>query len=131
MSTNFASSGRSPVEEDEKQLCLNCLSPNSPQANFCSDCGAPLSSYAATGPLEHIFAQGHVYRRAVAELRSILVVIGIWLVFAPSAAWALMPLMEGDQTGVLGFVTPLLFTPISLLILWKTTRHYFAQKTVL
>jgi hypothetical protein len=129
MSANFLSRVPSVPDEDERQLCLNCLSPNSPLANFCADCGAPLSSYAATGPLERVFAEGHVYRRAVAEPKSLLVVIGVWVLFGMTVTAGIMPfLLTPDDAGVPGLLMALLLVPISVAVIWKTTRRYTSRK---
>lgn len=45
---------------------------------------------SAVAPFERILAEGYVYRRAVAEPRSFLVVIGALLVFAPLAIFGLL-----------------------------------------
>src|SRR3954464_10914584 len=58
-----------PEVAEEKQLCANCMFPNYPEAHFCAKCGAPLSSYASTGPFESLFAEGHVYRQATEQPR--------------------------------------------------------------
>src|SRR3954451_837470 len=68
-------------ESEEKQLCLSCMAPNEPTAHFCAKCGAPLSSYASTGPFESLFSEGAVYRQAAERPRSFIVVLGIWLIF--------------------------------------------------
>jgi hypothetical protein len=120
----------STSDGDEKQLCLNCLSPNSPVANFCGDCGAPLSSYAATGPIESIFAEGHVYRKAVSEPKNVVVLVGVWLLFAPTVAFGLMPLFRENEAAWPGAAMALLLVPISVAIIWKTTRRYFSRKVV-
>jgi len=49
-------------------LCSACFEANIPGANFCQKCGAPLSSYATTAPLEQIFFLGWMYRRALSHL---------------------------------------------------------------
>src|SRR3954464_15103851 len=70
-----------PEVAEEKQLCANCMFPNYPEAHFCAKCGAPLSSYASTGPFESLFAEGHIYRQATEQPRKLVVVFGIWLIF--------------------------------------------------
>jgi hypothetical protein len=65
----------------EKQLCTACLFPNEPFAHFCTKCGAPISSYVAIAPFESAFAQGYVFRQAAERPRSLVVLVGIWLIF--------------------------------------------------
>lgn len=67
--------------DEERELCLVCLEPNEPGTNFCWNCRAPLSSYAAIGPFESIFAEGFIYRAAVERPSRLIVVIGLWVLF--------------------------------------------------
>ena len=55
-----------PVRDsvEEAETCFSCLGTNAPGSNFCTHCGAPLTSYAATGPIEHVFAFGDFIRKA-------------------------------------------------------------------
>jgi len=116
-----------PGEPDEKQLCVSCLFPNEPLAHFCAKCGAPITSYAATGPFESIFAEGHVYRQAVERPRSFVVVLGVWLLFGSMAlTGAVMPFI-GNEFGIQNFLFGAFMIPISVVMIWKTTRSYFAH----
>src|SRR5438128_3538672 len=87
-------------EPDEKQLCISCMFPNEPSAHFCSKCGAPMSSYAATGPFESLFAEGHVYRQAAERPRSFVVVLGIWIIFGMMALAGAALLFIGREAGI-------------------------------
>src|SRR5687768_8487210 len=89
-----------PAESDEKQLCLGCIFPNDLPAHFCARCGTPMTAYAATGPFESLFAEGHVYRQAADRPRSLVVVLGIWLIFGPMALAGAMMLLIGRETGI-------------------------------
>jgi hypothetical protein len=116
------------VSEEEIPLCTSCLAPNDARSNFCSKCGAPLTSYAAIGPFEHLFAQGFAYRQAAERPRHPIVLLGIWLIFGPTAligAFLLLypPWSQWSHWGqsILGGFSALL----SLAILTKTTWSYF------
>jgi hypothetical protein len=103
------------------------MSPNEPAAHFCAKCGAPLSSYAATGPFESIFAEAHVYRSAAERPRNLVVVIGMWLIFGPvGLSGGVMVLMAGDIGAVYALAGALLLA-ISVALVWKTTRNYLAR----
>jgi len=54
---------------EELEVCISCLQTNAPGTNFCRHCGTPLTSYAATAPLESIFAEGNFWRKAVAKAK--------------------------------------------------------------
>ena len=70
---------------EERELCLQCLAENQPDVPFCHSCAAPLSSYAATGPFESIFAEGHLYRRAAEQPHRPITVLGVWIIFSAFA----------------------------------------------
>ncbi len=56
-------------DEQELEICISCLKPNTPGTHFCEHCGTPLTSYAATAPFESIFAEGDMWRKAVSRGR--------------------------------------------------------------
>jgi hypothetical protein len=118
-----------PEVAEEKQLCANCMFPNYPEAHFCAKCGAPLSSYASTGPFESLFAEGHVYRQATEQPRKLVVVFGIWLIFGVPALGfiVLLVVLRGDWDFRLE-VTSALFIAIAIFMIWKSTRNYFVNR---
>ena len=119
-----------PAGSDEKQLCVNCMFPNEPLAHFCAKCGAPMSSYAATGPFESLFAEGHVYRQAAERPRSFVVVLGVWILFGTMALAGVAMLFIGREVGLQYVVVGAFVLPISLVIIWKTTWNYFTRPRV-
>jgi hypothetical protein len=116
---------KEPLGADEKQLCIGCLSPNETSAHFCAKCGAPLTSYAATGPFEGRFAEGHVYRQATERPRSLLVVLGVWLFFGMFAFSGIMICFIGQNLGSPLQIISGAIGLISVAVIWKTTRNYF------
>ena len=120
-------SPESPADANEKQLCVSCMFPNESAAHFCAKCGAPMSSYAATGPFESLFAEGHVYRQAAERLRSFVVVLGIWLIFGMMALVGVALLFIGREVGIQYVVVGAFLLPISVVMIWKTTRSYLAR----
>ena len=118
---------RSAADRDEKQLCVSCTAPNDPSAHFCIKCGAPLSSYASTGPFESLFAEGAVYRQAAEQPRSIIVVLGVWLIFGMvGMAGLVMVAMSGDM-GIGYTAVGALMLAFSLVLIWKCTRNYLRR----
>ncbi len=118
-------------EADERQLCLTCLEPNDLSAHFCAKCGGPMTSYAATGPIERILAEGYAYRRAVERPRRPMVVLGIWLLFGLNVPFALFGIAKAWKEGTEGLpmaVLCLFIFATSLVILWRTTRNYLIGK---
>jgi len=115
---------------DETKLCVSCMAPNETEAHFCAECGAPMTSYASTGPFEHIFAEGHVYRQAAERPRRLVVVLGIWVIFGwttLAAVWMLFSSREGD---IPYFITGAFLLPVSLVMIWRTTRSYLTRARV-
>jgi hypothetical protein len=97
---------------------------------------------AATGPLEHIWSVGHIYRDGSTAPRSIIVVIGMWLLLGPlltvltvglisSTIFLVRETIAGNSTLSLRLQFLLYFVLIgggSLTIgklLFRTTKRYF------
>lgn len=113
----------------ESELCRQCLAPNPPGAAFCAQCGAPLSSYAATGPFEHLFAEGHAYRRAAEQPQNWIVVLGIWLIFGFALlGGAVLFVMGTEGSSWMQRLLGLVLALMALLMLFKTTRNFIRQK---
>lgn len=110
--------------ESEQQLCISCVAPNDPKAHFCDKCGAPLTSYAATAPFEHLFAEGHVYRQAAERPQRLIVVLGIWVIFGGMALAGLGMLIMGRELGAKYILGGLFMSGIAVALIWKTTRNY-------
>lgn len=112
------------ADADASPLCLSCLQPNAPASHFCSKCGAPMTSYAATGPFEHLFAEGFVYREAASRPRSLIVVLGVWLIFGSIALVGAVFFVGSAQgevgAGLLGVGT----VAMALLMIYRTTRRF-------
>ena len=53
------------AELTEQEMCYSCLGVNDPGVNFCKHCQTPLTSFAATGPLERAYALGDFARKGV------------------------------------------------------------------
>jgi hypothetical protein len=112
----------------ENELCPRCLTPNELLSHFCKKCGRPLSSYAATGPFESIFAEGDLYRQASEKPRSFIIVVGMWLIFGIFAMFGTAMIILGREDGVLFTGFGAFFLMISLVLLGKTTTNYFREK---
>jgi hypothetical protein len=117
-------------ESEEKQLCINCMAPNEPSAHFCIKCGAPLSSYASTGPYESIFAEGFLYRQAAEHPRKLIVVLGVWLIFGLMAVGGVFSIAYVQEFGFAFAIGGGAMLAFSVTMIWKTTRNYLARKPV-
>jgi len=128
VSPNVAQPSR---ESEEKQLCLSCLAPNESTAHFCGKCGAPLSSYAATGPFESLLAEGSVYRQAAEHLRRLVVVLGVWLIFGMMALGGFGLVVRDQTSNLFSLILGSGLVIISVAMIAKTTRNYLAKKKIL
>lgn len=115
------------TDGDEKQLCVSCMAPNEPSAHFCAKCRAPLSSYASTGPFESVFAEGAVYRQAAERPRSLIVVLGVWLIFGIIGLAGLVMIVMGRDMGIGTMAFGACMLAISVALIWKSTRNYLAR----
>lgn len=77
-------------EQDERILCHNCMAENLVNANFCTQCNTPLSTYAAYDPLMQISAAGDTYIKATSGKPSLMKSIGVLLIFGPVSVWGLL-----------------------------------------
>lgn len=112
-------------ESGEHELCIQCMTANAPGSHFCRRCGAPLSSFAATGPFEALFAEGHLYRRAAEQPRRLIVVVGIWLIFGfVGSTGALMAFTGWETGGRFGVVTGIALLVFSVVLIGKTTLNF-------
>jgi len=125
MNTNSHQNPDLPQEGGEQELCAQCMTGNPPGSHFCRLCGAPLSSYAATGPFESLFAEGHLYRRAAEHPRRLVVVLGIWLIFGIMGSVGVMLLATSwEPANLPGVLTGIGMLVISVVLIAKTTRNY-------
>lgn len=122
-----ANSEAEPIPPTEQELCPQCLEQNRPGTNFCWNCGAPLSAYAATGPFERLFAEGNAYRRATEQPRRPIVVLGIWLIFGIGALTGIG--IAIGSPGVSSILTGTAMAAFSGFIIAKTTRNYRRGQT--
>ena len=127
MSSEPEESPQPATEADEKQLCISCMFPNEPSAHFCAKCGAPLTSFASTGPFEHLFAEGHVYRQAAERPHKLIVVLGVWFIFGMMATAGMVLVITGRDMGILYTAFGALMVVFSVALIWKTTRNYLAR----
>ena len=76
--------------DDDQIICPACSALNSEGVDFCEKCGGPLTGFATLSPYESIHAQGWFFRRAVSGPVRPIVLIGLWLLFAPGAVCVLL-----------------------------------------
>jgi hypothetical protein len=114
-------------ETEEKQVCVSCLALNDTAAHFCTKCGASLSSYASTGPFEHLSAEGNIYRQAAKRPQKLVVVLGVWFIFGMTALTGISLILIGWGQGFGYLVIGAFMFPVSVIMIWKTTRNYLAR----
>ena len=122
------------LEPHEEQLCTSCAAPNEPTADFCIKCGAPLSSFSMIAPFERMFAEGFIYRQAANRPRSLITVLGVWLIFGMLALGGLIMMVLPFQStggGLIAIIVTVVFgaamLAVSFVMIWKTTRNYLTR----
>ena len=123
---------------DAEPVCPHCLRPITAHNHFCPHCNAPLTSYATSGPYEQVLSQGYAVRAGVARPANVLVLFGMWLIFAPtliiaiiSAGGLLLAFPEGMEghtmARLVGMIMSGFWIVLAATILWKTTRNYLRR----
>ena len=130
MSNDPTTAAPLPGEGQERELYPSCLALNRPGTQLCSNCGAPLSSYATTAPFVSLFAEGHAYRQAVEKPRNWIVLLGMWLLFGLSATIGFVFLTFGNQDDPRAVVSGGFLLMVSVAILARTTWNYATSKPV-
>jgi len=120
---NVETTTAEPKQNDEGIVCPGCARVQCADATFCGDCGAPISAVSVLGPLEQVYAEGHMFRRAARGPTSRIVLVGMWLLFFPS----LLVLITTVPRGQWPFAIPLGF--LYVLLLWRVTQNYFQRKS--
>ena len=75
-------------QPSEVPLCASCGHDLEGRPHFCPHCNAPCDGLAVTGPYETILSRGWVFRKSQ-QSRSLIVLIGVWLIWVPIAVFAL------------------------------------------
>jgi len=86
-----------------------------------------MTSYAASGPFEHLFAEGHVFRQAAEKPKNLVVVLGVWLIFGVLGMGGLFIAIIGSGSGVSSVLLGAFVFLISLAMIWRTTRSYLSR----
>lgn len=88
-------------------------------------------------PFERLFAEGFIYRQAADRPRSMITVLGVWVIFGMLALVGLFFMAAPFQIrdgGLLATVVAVVFgagiLAVSLAIIWKTTRNYLARNKI-
>ena len=110
--------------------CLTCLSEQLPAADFCPQCGAPVSSYSVLTPFEATRAEGFVLVQAAAKPRSLVILIGLWLIYGAVGIVGFSLLVVGCTNSLLLCAFGAVFLWISGSMIVKTGRRYGQEKTL-
>jgi hypothetical protein len=119
-------------------VCPQCLEPNPEDRHFCRRCATPLTAYASIDPLGQIYAAADTYRKAIANPRRVIVILGLWLLFGPAALIYLLLVATnigslfgsdggfGDVAALVSAMAPpilLLHATIAAIILFRSTNN--------
>jgi hypothetical protein len=113
--------------EVEEAVCPKCLLVNSPTVAFCMDCGAPIGMVATIDPLQHIYAEGFAYRSAVEGPPSLIVLLGMWLIFAPVLFVSALLVFGEFIRGLSPRLLFVFFGACSIVVLFRSTKNYIVK----
>jgi hypothetical protein len=133
-------------KEVEIPLCPHCAAPFREGEHFCDRCGCPVTFQAVSMPYESILARGFAWREGSRNPQSLIVLVGMWVLFAPALVVSVIGFLallasfrEFDwrpypRTNFLMALLCLAFVggmaTISGLLLYKTTRNYLRLRRV-
>lgn len=114
-------------ERHDGPVCPSCFSPIEDYFDYCPNCDVPLSQFSTADPLKTIRSEGEMFRRGV-KGPSLLVVIGMWLIFLPGLLIAFMVLGEvGNSRIYVTAAVGIMFWFYGS-ILFKVTSRYLKAK---
>ena len=112
---------------DDGVICPKCLLSNSPAAAFCAECGAPIGMIATTDPIQHIHAEGFAYRAAIDGPPSRIVLIGMWMLFAPFALIGPCMVFNLPTANILEVIAWNVASACAFVVVYRTTRNYIVK----
>jgi len=126
------------AEQEGVPLCPGCFAENDPDADFCRQCGRPMSAMATVDPLRRVQSHGYWWRGAVHGKVRPIIFWGTWLSMGPAllisvaaAIWMVHGLSEGTARGSLSdFLQLFLFVGLAIVLcvlLGTMTRNYLAK----
>jgi|GEM_PF-5853498 len=129
------------ADDGDQAVCPNCLTPVVGRAQFCAKCNMPVGAFATLDPIKSIYAQGWGYRRAISSPPSTIVLMGMWLIFAPCTLYTVVQLVEFSliSRDDLVYVSPMYLVEMALvlaidavfaIILWRATGNYFRRRSI-
>jgi hypothetical protein len=121
----------------ELPLCPGCMAENHPAADFCVECGHPLSVMATTDPFRSVFSQGYWYRTAASGRIKPIVFWTTWFLLIPTGGFLLSSVLESFFD--LGYDPPVRLCILRLLLcggllvayivlLYRMTANYRAYR---
>jgi len=133
---------------DATPLCPHCMTPVGPFDHFCPKCAGPVTAIASMDPMGQIYSAGRAYRLAATDKKPKgVVVLGMWLIFAPALVsilfWALFivsALLRSNSDRyesfeinpptigpILWFVLAAGMLALYAAILYKVTKHWLQE----
>lgn len=120
------------IDPTATPLCPHCLTELPPRAPFCPKCNAPVGAYATYDPIQQIYSTGWLYRRAIGSGISTMALIGMWIIFGPTAVLVTIGLVTeavgGRSAVTFGSVLSIVVGGLSVYILYLVTRSYVRFK---
>lgn len=109
-------------------LCNNCRHRNETTQEICEECGSPIGAWTSPSQLSGVLS-GNFHHQAVATPRKFVIVLGVWLLFLPSAlvcCFYAIELLTQQLYGMALMFACLAVWPIA--VLRRTTKNYIEYK---
>jgi hypothetical protein len=116
------------VEDEDKLVCMKCLLENPASNAFCAGCNAPIGMISTIDPIQRNTVVGWVFRSAASGPPKLILLLGMWLLFAPVAVGATVISITGLQYGVLAALIPALVALYAVVVLSRTTHNYILKR---
>lgn len=118
------------TEDQDKTVCVNCFLENPRLNAFCAGCNAPIGMISTIDPIQQNVAVGWAFRSAVSGPPKVIILLGMWFLFAPVAAGASLLSITGIRYGIIAALVPGLVALYSLVVLYRTTHNYTIKSRI-
>ncbi|MBP9664624.1 MAG: hypothetical protein KBD94_08380 [Pyrinomonadaceae bacterium] len=115
-------------------ICPGCGDDVSSRVAFCPSCGAPTDAVSNLDPASLPESEGRMVSRAVEHPRRPIVVIGIWMIFAPIFILGVVMIIQSVRRELDSWSANFIFfwfgiaaLVLSSVTLFRVTRNYFRR----
>ncbi len=114
-------------ELSETIICAACSYENPLGADFCEECGSPVSATANLDPIHLIRSQGLLYRKAALGRPKLIALIGMWILLLPGIVMIPVLVLATGLSGQIIWFYPvfeMLMWVVGVVILFRATANF-------